>query len=127
MRVLPYFQTAMPGKNIAPGRARARTGAVEQQAAPAAAVSKVAGSVRQARPLEPKGRDTFVPTSLATAVVHSIVPEPAAGISLIGPGSGSAETSSGIVKSGYYSLYRLNGSLDSKYNTSRGENLDLRG
>ena len=115
MRVLPYFQSMIPKSYVARSRSSQGIGSLERQIAPAPS--------DEARPLQ----DKFIPTSLATGIVYSIKPDSQVGMSGTGGEIGSPGQTPGIVKSGMYRLYRLDGSLDKKPVVNRGENLDLRG
>lgn len=115
MRVLPYFQSVLPRQNMVPKPVGPASSPVERQ--------KATESSNIPRPLE----DKFVSTSLATGIVYSIkedqeVTESGLGLKQVG----SVRTTD-ILKSGMYSLYKLDGSVRSEYPVSRGENLDLRG
>ncbi|MBN2288690.1 MAG: hypothetical protein JXQ83_05110 [Candidatus Glassbacteria bacterium] len=115
MRVLPYFQSVVPRRSVAPGRVKPGFDIAERQATP--------GPSAEAQPAQ----DRFVPTSLATGIVHSIRHDPQPG-NLIKTGlQGDPGLSSSVVKSGMYRLYRLDGNLEKKAPSARGENLDLRG
>ena len=115
MRVLPYFQSVFPKRSLGPTRARAGPGSIDRQLTP--------DPPGKAQPLQ----DTFVPVSLATGIVHSIKHDPKVAMSGTAGERGGLRQSSGIVKSGMYRLYRLNGKLDNKPAPTRGENLDLKG
>ncbi|MFC1537379.1 hypothetical protein ACFL4P_00970 [Gemmatimonadota bacterium] len=75
------------------------------------------------RPLD----DKFVSTSLATGIVYSIKNDQKVTAGAVGVTQSDSGRTSDIVKSGMYSLYKLDGSFRNESPVSRGENLDLRG
>ena len=115
MRVLPYFQSIIPKSSVATSRPGPLAGSVEPR--------KLTRTNGGTRPLQ----DKFIPTSLATGIVHSIRQEEVA--VEIGTGGRHLELEQipGIVKSGMYSLYRLDGSLSKESASTRGDKLDIKG
>ena len=101
MRVLPYFQSNFIKQSAGTaGNSNNTQLPVNIRAAQSSAVSQ----------------DTFVPTSPVTGVVHSIKPQTTA-----------AGRPSGVVKSGDYSFYSLDGRLDTRKTKPNGFKLDLKG
>jgi|GEM_PF-2352056 len=115
MRVLPYFQSVFPKRSVGPTRAKPGPGSIDRQLAP--------DPPGKAQPL----KDKFVPISLATGIVHSIKHDPKIAMNGTAGEPGELRQASGIVKSGMYILYRLDGKVDDKPAPNRGENLDLSG
>ena len=115
MRVLPYFQSIIPRPKVAPVHVESGSRSADRRYAPAPS--------GETQPQQ----DKFVPTSLATGIVYSIKNDSKTAMMPIPGGAGNPEQSSGIVKSGMYSLYRLDGSLEKKPASPRGRSLDLRG
>ena len=64
----------------------------------------------------PPGTDVFIPSSPVSGVVHSY--------KTVAAGKPVQET---IIKSGNYSFYKLNGSIQSRENGNVGAKLDLKG
>ena len=101
MRVLPYFQSNLVRQSIRTVKNGNNTQPTGNVTAPrTSAVSQ----------------DTFIPTSPVTGVVHSIKPQAQADDKL-----------SGVVKSGDYSFYSLDGRLDTRKTAPNGSKLDLKG
>lgn len=105
MRVLPYFQHTQIHRPAPASRNK-----IEPASAVQAKNIKAAGVVNPAA-------DTFVPSSPVTGVVHSIK-----------TGHETDQRDSGVLKSGNYSFYRLDGMLEGKNQSAqKGEKLDAKG
>lgn len=105
MRVLPYFQNSQIQRPAAAGRKK-----IEPSFAAQADDLKAVGVKKQAA-------DMFIPSSPVTGVVHSIRTGPE-----------TDRQHSGILKSGNYSFYRLDGMLKGiNQPGQKGEKLDFKG
>ena len=109
MRVLPYFN------NVQLPVHRGRTVEVKETGAGAPHNPLEAQSPKVAAGAAP-GTDVFIPSSPVSGVVHSY--------KTVAAGKQVQET---IIKSGNYSFYKLNGSIQSRENGNVGGKLDLKG
>jgi hypothetical protein len=117
MRVIPYFQSVPVRRPATAGNARLEPGK--------AAAPKVFDLPREVAGAEKPGEDRFIPSSPVTGVVFPIRQEPV----LQSAGTRVAQRSiesPGVVKSGNYNLYRLDGRLEQTQPPVKGEKLDLR-
>lgn len=105
MRVLPYFQHTQIHQPATVGRKK-----IEPAVAPEAKDVKAAE-------VKSPAVDTFIPSSPVTGVVHSVRTYPEAD-----------QRHSGVLKSGNYSFYKLDGMLQNRDQPGqKGEKLDARG
>jgi len=105
MRVLPYFQHAQIHLSATASRRKIQ---------PASAVQK---NSMKAAVVDSPSADLFIPSSPVTGVVYSIKTD-----------SQIDRRDSGVLKSGNYSFYRLDGMLEgSNHSEQKGEKLDTRG
>jgi hypothetical protein len=104
MRVLPYFKSSLPVRTAPAARK------IEKNAE-SSSPPELKAAASQA-PAE----DMFIPTSPVTGVVYSIEAKPA-----------EKEGSSGVVKLGHYSFYRLDGRAEQTKQPQMGLKLDLKG
>ena len=150
MRVLPYFQSvqlkrpsstavkksaeAAPDSRNAVKSRPLQAAAGKDEFIPSDKLARVANPVRKgSRAVENPGgalletansgpvqdaaaTDEFIPAIPVTAVVHSIRNDPRL-----------EEKPSGVLKSGNYSIYKLNGIIEKPQVTSKGDKLDLKG
>jgi hypothetical protein len=110
MRVLPYFNNV---------QLPARTGRAAQ-ARPAAPQTPQVDDVAVRSPKvtqgEATGKDVFIPASPVSGVVYSYKTV-----------ANSPETPETVIKSGNYSFYQLNGSMQRREMGNVGGKLDLKG
>ncbi|MCE5272160.1 hypothetical protein LLH00_12860 [bacterium] len=122
MRILPYFN-AQPQVQKASLRAQAaRTAAAGQ--APAEAFSLPDEPERVAQTQAAKGQDRFIPASPVTGVVYSLSSEARSRLEAAAAAAPEDRTA-GVVKSGQYGFYRLDGRLGGANPAVKGEKLDL--
>ena len=105
MRVLPYFQHTQIHRPAPVGRKKIEPASATQ-----------ANNMKAAQVTNPAA-DMFIPSSPVTGVVHSIRSD-----------TETDRRDSGVLKSGNYSFYRLDGMLEgTNQSEQKGEKLDAKG
>lgn len=119
MRILPYFNSQPQVQKAAPReRTEKSTRAAqpsEQFRLPEETRTESTGAVKE---------DRFIPASPVTGVVYSLSEEARALLDAADTAAPEARTA-GVVKSGQYGFYRLDGRLGGTAPAVKGEKLDL--